>query len=155
MKKISSKDVEDVAFRVARKFREYGEPIPEFSTRTPETLESCLNTPFQTFSKKHLYPGFISKASILFYLIIKNHPLQNGNKRLAITTLQLFLLKNNKWLNTDEESLYSFTIWVAESLAMLQRPVVKCIEYYIQKHLVKIDIDHPEITQFTGQPLLF
>jgi len=39
-----------------------------------------------------LYPTLVSKASFLFYLMIKNHPFQNGNKRIAITTLFTFFI---------------------------------------------------------------
>jgi len=38
--------------------------------------------PFQKFSGKDLYPGLLSKAAMLFYLLIKDHPFQNGNKEL-------------------------------------------------------------------------
>ena len=58
-------------------------------------------TPFQTFSAKSLYPSLAGKASMLFYLMIKNHPFLNGNKRIAIITLLMFLLRNNKWLKVD------------------------------------------------------
>jgi len=139
MKRIGLNDVKDISFRIAQKYREYGEPIPDFDTSNEGVLESCLRTPFAKFSKKSLYPTLISKASILFYLIIKNHPFQNGNKRIAITTTQLFLFKNKKWLDVEEGTLYNFTIWVAQSLAELKDPVVDCIEYFFTKHLVKRD----------------
>jgi death-on-curing protein len=50
---------------------------------------------------KRLYPTLVATAAILFYLMIKNHPFQNGNKRIAITTLLTFLYNNNKWLRAD------------------------------------------------------
>ena len=68
MQTISVKEVEYIAFRLAREMMSFNEPIPDFSTRFPNMLESCLATPFQTFSGKSLYPNLISKASILFYL---------------------------------------------------------------------------------------
>jgi len=52
---------------------------------------------------------------MLFYLLIKDHPFQNGNKRIAVTTLIVFLLKNEKWLDVDKRLLYEFTVWVASS----------------------------------------
>ncbi|MCX6785530.1 MAG: Fic family protein [Candidatus Komeilibacteria bacterium] len=53
-----------------------------------------MEQPYQTFGGKQLYPGLIKKSAILFYLMIKNHPFQNGNKRIAMTTLFYFLYKN-------------------------------------------------------------
>lgn len=113
MKGITVREVEYTAFRMAQELLAYNEPIPDFSTRFPNILESCLATPFQTFSGKSLYPGLVSKASILFYLMVKNHPFQNGNKRIAMTTLFVLLHKNGKWLKVDTQELYNFTVWVA------------------------------------------
>lgn len=135
MKKLSVKDVEYLAFTLARKALSFNEPIPDFSTRFPNILESCLATPFQTFGGKSLYAGLISKAAILFYLMIKNHPFQNGNKRIAMTTLLVFLHKNKKWLQIDTKELYKFTMFVTESSPKLKETVVAFIEQFIKEHL--------------------
>jgi death-on-curing family protein len=138
MKTITVKEVEYVAFRLAKEMLAFNEPIPDFSTRFPNILESCLATPFQSFSGKSFYPTFIAKASILFYLLIKNHPFQNGNKRIAITTLFVFLYKNNKWLKVDVQELYNFTIWVASSPRRVKEETVKAIEKFLQASLIDI-----------------
>jgi len=96
IKDISIEEVEQVAFSLARERMTYNEPIPEFATRFPNILESCLAVPFQRFQRRVFYKGLIEKAAILFYLMVKNHPFQNGNKRIAITTLFTFLYKNKK-----------------------------------------------------------
>ena len=70
MKIITVADVEYLAFRLAKEHLSFDEPIPDFSTRFPNLLESCVLTPFQIFSGKALYPTLIAKASILFYLMI-------------------------------------------------------------------------------------
>lgn len=136
MKGITVKEVEYTAFRMAQELLAYNEPIPDFSTRFPNILESCLATPFQTFSGKSLYPGLVSKASILFYLMIKNHPFQNGNKRIAMTTLFVLLHKNGKWLKVDTQELYNFTVWVAQSPRRVKEEVVKAIEKFLKAHMV-------------------
>jgi death-on-curing protein len=114
-KTITVKEVEYLAFKLAQEMMSSYEPIPDFATRFPNILESCLAAPFQSFDQKSLYPGLISKAGILFYLMIKNHPFQNGNKRIAMTTLFFFLHKNGKWLRVDTQELYNFTVWIAQS----------------------------------------
>lgn len=136
MKGINVREVEYTAFRMAQELLAYNEPIPDFSTRFPNILESCLATPFQTFSGKSLYPGLVSKASILFYLMIKNHPFQNGNKRIAMTTLFVLLHKNGKWLKVDTQELYNFTVWVAQSPRRVKEEVVKAIEKFLKAHMV-------------------
>jgi len=138
MKAITVKEVEYTAFRLAKETLAFNEPIPDFSTRFPNILESCLATPFQSFSGKSLYPSFLAKASTLFYLMIKNHPFQNGNKRIAMTTLFVFLHKNNKWLKVDVQELYNFTVWVASSPRRVKDETVKAIEKFLQAHIVDI-----------------
>jgi prophage maintenance system killer protein len=78
--------VEYTAFYLARKFMEWNEPIPDFST-----------------GGKIAYRGITAKAAMFFYLMIKNHPFQNRNKRVAMTTLMYFLHKNKKWLRVDND----------------------------------------------------
>ena len=136
MRKVKVSDVQYLALRLAQEHLSFSEPIPDFSTRFPNILESCVLTPFQTFSGKPLYPSLVRKASVLFYLMIKNHPFQNGNKRIAITTLLVFLFFNGKWLRVDTQGLYNFTVWVALSPSKLKDQVVDGIQKFIRTHLV-------------------
>lgn len=138
MQIITVKEVEYIAFRLAKEILSFNEPIPDFSTRFPNGLESCLATPFQSFSGKSLYSSFVSKASILFYLMIKNHPLQNGNKRIAMTTLFVFLYKNKKWLKVNTQELYNFTLWIAQSHPKFKEETVKAIEKFLKTYMVNL-----------------
>ena len=139
MQKITVKVVEHLALKLAQEMLAFDEPIPDFSTRYANRLESCLANPFQTFAKRSLYSSLLSKASILFYLMIKNHPFQNGNKRIAMTTLMVFLFLNEKWIKVDTQELYNFTVWIAQSPPKLKNEVVKAIEKFIKTHLIDID----------------
>jgi death-on-curing family protein len=136
MKLISIAEIEYLAFRLAKETMDFNEPIPAFSTRFPNILESCLAMPLQGFSGKTLYRGLISKAAILFYLMIKNHPFQNGNKRIAMTTLFVLLYKNKKWMRVDNQELYNFATWVAASPARLKDVTVMAVEKFIKTYLV-------------------
>jgi death-on-curing family protein len=138
MKTITLKELEYIAFKLAREQLSFDEPIPDFSTRFPNVLESCLPTPFQSFGRKALYPTLLAKASILFYLLIKNHPFQNGNKRIAMTALFVFLYRNSKWLEVDTQELYNFTVWVAQSPPTVKDETVKAIEKFLKKYLVNL-----------------
>lgn len=133
---LSLQEVHYAAHALAKALMGFDEPIPPFTTRYPEKLESCLAIPFQQFSKKQLYKGLNGKASILFYLMIKNHPFQNGNKRIAVTSLLVFLYKNKKWLKVDTKELYNFAVWIAESPAKLKDETVSAIERFIKINLV-------------------
>ena len=138
IKKLSIAEVEYTAFSLARELMTYNEPIPDFTTRFSNILESCLMVPFQTFDRKTLYKGIVGKAAILFYLMIKNHPFQNGNKRIAMTTLFVFLHKNKKWLKVDNKELYNFAVWVAESNSKLKKETVQAIEKFLNTYLINL-----------------
>lgn len=124
-----------IAHSLAKRWMEWDEPIPDFSTRFPNKLESCLKTPFVTYGRKSLYRGLGKKASILFYLLIKDHPFQNGNKRIAVTALLLFLAKNKKWLRVGTQEFYNFAVWVASSPPTLKESTLSAIDSFIRQHL--------------------
>ncbi|HUC88978.1 MAG TPA: type II toxin-antitoxin system death-on-curing family toxin [Candidatus Paceibacterota bacterium] len=138
LKQLTITDIEYVAHRLAKETMTWTEPIPDFSTRYTNALERSIEAPFQTFGGRQLYPGLVKKASILFYLMIKNHPFQNGNKRLAMTTLFIFLFQNKKWLKVDNKELYNFARWVAESNAKLKNDTVRAVETFLSNYLTDI-----------------
>jgi death-on-curing protein len=135
VKELSVREVEETAFQLAREHLTFDEPIPDFSLRYPNSLESCLAVPFQRFYDHAAYPTLVAKASILFYLMIKDHPFQNGNKRIAITTLLVFLSKNGKWLTVDIDLLYRFTVWVAKSKPEDKDFVLAATRELLENHL--------------------
>jgi prophage maintenance system killer protein len=135
IKRLSVEEVERIAFTLAQKHLTFDEPIPDFSTRFPNILEGCMATPFQKFFGKVPYPSLTAKAGMLFYLLIKDHPFQNGNKRIALTTLIVFLLKNDLWLEADVRQIYKFTVWVATSRPEDKDFVLMAINEFIKKHL--------------------
>jgi death-on-curing family protein len=137
---ITIAEIEYTAFRMAEKFMTWDEPIPSFGTRFPNILESCINQPFIKFNKKDLYRGLIGKASILFYLMIKNHPFQNGNKRIAIMTLLYFLYKNGKWLNISNHDLYNFSLSIAKSKPTSREKTIFDIQENIKKYLINFEV---------------
>jgi len=79
----------------------------------------------------------VDQASILFYLLNKNHPFANGNKRIALTALLVFLFLNGKWLSVQGDELLEFTLDVASSEAREKDKTVGQIKAFIQEHLVE------------------
>ena len=127
--------VEHIAFALAKERLSFGEPIPAFATRYPNILESCLATPFQRFYGITAYRSLYGKAAMLFYLLIKNHPFQNGNKRIAVTVLLVFLHKHKKWVSTTLQELYGITKRVAESQAKDRDFVLMAVETFLRKRV--------------------
>ena len=135
---ITIAEIEYTAFFLAQKLMTWDEPIPDFGTRFPYILESCLETPFVRFGGKDLYRGLVGKASILFYLLIKNHPFRNGNKRIAIMSLLYFLYKNKKWLKMSQYKLYVFSKDIAASKPPSQKEIIIYIQNVLKKYLVNL-----------------
>ncbi|MFA5052834.1 MAG: type II toxin-antitoxin system death-on-curing family toxin [Parcubacteria group bacterium] len=128
-------DIQYVAHSLAKELMSWDEPIPAFETRFPNKLEACVALPFQTWDKRLLYQGLMPKAAVLFYSIIKNHPFQNGNKRIAVTSMLTFLYKNKRWLSADNQRLYNLAKWVAESDPLFKDETVHAIEKFLKIHL--------------------
>jgi death-on-curing protein len=94
--------------------------------------ESALAAPFATFDGHDFYEGYALRAAILASRIVRNHPLIDGNKRLALVAMIEFLWRNDQpWpsdLDQDEvaetfERLAArdlaeaeFAVWVAAKL---------------------------------------
>lgn len=57
-------------------------------------LDSALNTPFQTFAEKDVYPSLQQKAARLCFGLVKNHPFVDGNKRIGAHVMLVFLALN-------------------------------------------------------------
>ena len=138
VKNISILEVEHLAHQLAKETMGWDEPIPDFHSRYPHRLESCLITPFQKFGGKDPYKGLVGKAAMLFYLMIKNHPFENGNKRIAMTTLMVFFYKNKKWMKVDEQKLYNFAKWVAGSDPDLRKETLDGLNKFIKIHIITL-----------------
>ncbi len=136
MKNITIKEVEEVAFTIAQQALAFDEPIPGFSTRFSNKLESCIAMPFMKYGGKDLYSGLLGKAAILLYLLIKNHPFQNGNKRVALTTTLIFLRKNGKWIQTTDDKFYNLLIWIAGSPSESKEATVEGIKEFLKNYMI-------------------
>lgn len=66
-----------------------------FGMEKDNSFRSSIETLFQTFDKKELYPSIEEKSAMLLYLITKNHSFIDGNKRIAASIFIWFLSKNN------------------------------------------------------------
>lgn len=57
-------------------------------------LESALESAFQTFGGKELYPSKEEKGARLGYALISNHAFVDGNKRIGMYVMMTFLEVN-------------------------------------------------------------
>ena len=76
-------------------------------------LDSAINAPRASFGGQELYEGDFLQAAILVSRICRNHPLPDGNKRLAWISLLEFLFVNGFELSVDEDDAVEFMLKVA------------------------------------------
>lgn len=62
-----------------------------FALERDKGLESIINTIYQSFDRKDVYPTIEEKAANFLYLIIKNHVFIDGNKRITATLFIYYL----------------------------------------------------------------
>jgi len=113
-------DFETIVNQLIDANEEFSEDIPAFETRYSGQLESIIAQIQANYFGEELYKTIEEKAARLFYLITKNHPLLNGNKRVAVMAYFVFLAANNDELYFDEETiqneLYEMATITASSL---------------------------------------
>ena len=56
--------------------------------------ESALHAPGMGFGGVEFYPDIVNKAAVLCVRLARNHPLPDGNKRVAYLTMLEFLARN-------------------------------------------------------------
>lgn len=104
-----------------------------FGNEKDESFKSSLETIYQTFDGKELYPSIEEKSANLLYFIVKNHSFTDGNKRIAAAIFVWFLQRHEFLYNAEGEkriadnALVAFTLLIAESKPDEREMMVKVI----------------------------
>ena len=111
-----------------------------FGNEKDQSFDSSINTIYQTFDGKELYPSIEEKAAMLLYLVTKNHSFSDGNKRIA-AFLFLWFLQNNSILYKENgqklienNTLVALTLMIAESRTEEKDMMVKVVVNLINKN---------------------
>ena len=84
-------------------------------------LEGILSAVYQSVFGEEVYPSLEEKAANLLYLLVKDHPFNDGCKRIAATLFLTFLQKNGALKRVDGRpaisngTLVAITLLIAES----------------------------------------
>ena len=111
-----------------------------FGNEKDESFQSSINTIYQTFDGKELYPGIEEKAAMLLYLVVKNHSFSDGNKRIAAFLFLWFLEKNGILYKTngsrliENNALVALTLMIAESRTEEKDMMVKVVVNLINRN---------------------
>lgn len=109
-----------------------------FGNEKDESFQSSLQTIYQTFGGKDLYPSLHEKAANLLYFVVKNHSFTDGNKRIAAGLFLYFLDKNKQLYARDgskiiaDNTLVAITIMIAESNPDDKEMMIKLIVNLMQ-----------------------
>ena len=82
--------------------------------RDENLLHMSVNAPFQTFDGFDLYPTLIDKATHLTFSLIKNHPFFDGNKRIGVTVMIIFLKANGIEITCTNKELATLGLGLAD-----------------------------------------
>jgi death-on-curing protein len=76
-------------------------------------LESAVHRPRASVLGQDAYPDVLLKAAALLHSLARNHPLFDGNKRLAWLATYVFCAKNGVRLDPDDAAAYDLVVAVA------------------------------------------
>lgn len=108
-------------------------PSSLFGSERGGMFEGVIKNLYQTFGGKELYATAQKKAAHLLYLIIKDHPFSDGNKRIGAFLFVYFLNKNNYLYSDSGESkinnnaLAALALLIAESNPREKDAMIKII----------------------------
>lgn len=109
---------EQVLYIHARLIEEIG---GEHGLRDASLLISAVERPKTTSGGEEMYADTFSKAAALLDYLIRNHPFLDGNKRTAIASPSLFLLRNGFDLTATQEELTQFALDCARSRLSMEQ----------------------------------
>jgi len=104
-----------------------------FGQENSAKFESIIKNLFQTFDGKELYRTIEEKAAHLLYLTIKDHPFNDGNKRIG-SFLFIYFLDKNQYLDKvtgerkiNDNALVSLALLIAVSEPKEKEIMIKII----------------------------
>lgn len=91
------------------------EATPLFGNPRGEALEGILGSIEQTMFGEALYRSREEKAAHLLYLVIKDHPFSDGNKRIGSFLFMLYLQQEGMAHQLNPQALTALALLIAES----------------------------------------
>lgn len=81
--------------------------------RDPGLVDAAAQRPHATAFGQDAYPDLHTKAAALLHSVLRNHPLVDGNKRLAWVGCRTFLALNDADFAPEEDAAVDFVMRVA------------------------------------------
>lgn len=94
--------------------------LPEVAIRDVGLIQSAVARPQTTVFGDLAYPSLMLQAAALLHSLARNHPLVDGNMRLAWSAMRVFLLMNSVDLDYDIDAAEEFVLSVARGEMALE-----------------------------------
>jgi len=94
-------------------------------------LESATAMPRSTFDGIELHANLAEKAAAYHYHLCSNHPFVDGNKRVAVTAAELFLMINGQELPASDDEIEKLALGVASG-RLSKAQVVEFFEKHVK-----------------------
>lgn len=82
--------------------------------RDATLLESAVQSPLATYDGQELYPRIKEKAAKLGYTLVKNHAFIDGNKRIGVYCMLIFLDVNGVEMIYSDDDLIALGLGLAD-----------------------------------------
>lgn len=108
-----------------------------FGNERDRSFSGIVSGLYQTFGGRELYPAIEDKAAHILYLIIKDHPFSDGNKRTGSFLFVYFLdkagylYKESGEKKINDNALTALALLVAESDPKEKEMMIKIIKHLI------------------------
>jgi death-on-curing family protein len=130
---IQYKEAKEAIAELKRQLIAQHEATSLFGNEKDKSFEGTLQSVVQTFDGQYLYPSIEEQAAHLLYFIIKNHPFNDGNKRIGAFLFVWFLEKNKHRfkksgeVKINDNALIALALMVAQSNPTEKEVFVKLI----------------------------
>ncbi len=96
-------------------------------------LESALFSAYQTFGGEELYKTVEEKGARLGFSLMSNHPFIDGNKRIGMFVMLIFLLANGIEINPTDDEI----IRVGLSVAASEMSYIELVDWIVKSEILK------------------
>ena len=116
----------------------YSKTSEIFGKESGDLFKGILGNIYQSFAGQDVYPTIQEKGANLLYLLIKDHPFTDGNKRIAATLFIYFLnfygmLYKDGAEIIDNKTLAALTLLIAESNPKEKNVIIDLVMNYMNE----------------------
>ena len=102
--------------------------------RDTGALDAAVMRPRASFGGEDLYSDVPAKAAALMHSLVQNHPFVDGNKRVGLHAMLVFLAENGMDLTTSSKELVELTLAIATS-----RIGVEAVAIWVRQRSIERD----------------